>query len=157
MVHVIVITAGAQARLGANKAPGPTNRLSAPRAFNNYGFGLCKVLNSRVLFQMQTYDYEKKIYNEHLESLQVMEKNYMTMASEVEKLRAELKKQAEIDRRTGTLLVILFLILLLLLLLLLCLLFFFLTLYSSSWTLCWLRWAQRQRSFWSLSCWTERL
>ncbi|KAF5799870.1 hypothetical protein HanRHA438_Chr07g0318551 [Helianthus annuus] len=49
----------------------------------------------------QTYDYEKKIYNEHLESLQVMEKNYMTMASEVEKLRAELKKQAEIDRRTA--------------------------------------------------------
>ncbi|KAI3808608.1 hypothetical protein L1987_24563 [Smallanthus sonchifolius] len=46
----------------------------------------------------QTYEYEKKLYNEHLESLQVMEKNYMTMASEVEKLRAELKKQAEIDR-----------------------------------------------------------
>lgn len=50
-----------------------------------------------------TYDYEKKVYNEHLESLQVMEKNYMTMASEVEKLRAELKKHAENDRRTGTL------------------------------------------------------
>ncbi|KAI3799101.1 hypothetical protein L1987_34391 [Smallanthus sonchifolius] len=46
-----------------------------------------------------TYEYEKKLYNEHLESLQVMEKNYMTMASEVEKLRAELKKQAEIDKR----------------------------------------------------------
>lgn len=49
-----------------------------------------------------TYDYEKKLYNDHLESLQVMEKNYMTMASEVEKLRAELKKHAEIDRRAGT-------------------------------------------------------
>ncbi|KAI3704700.1 hypothetical protein L1987_74927 [Smallanthus sonchifolius] len=49
----------------------------------------------------QTYEYEKKLYNEHLESLQVMEKNYMTMASEVEKLRAELKKQAEIDKRAA--------------------------------------------------------
>ncbi|KAK9063679.1 hypothetical protein SSX86_017550 [Deinandra increscens subsp. villosa] len=48
-----------------------------------------------------TYEYEKKLYNEHLESLQVMEKNYMTMASEVEKLRAELKKHAENDRRTA--------------------------------------------------------
>ncbi|KAL8240667.1 hypothetical protein R6Q59_014022 [Mikania micrantha] len=46
-----------------------------------------------------TYEYEKKLYNEHLESLQVMEKNYMTMANEVEKLRAELKKHAENDRR----------------------------------------------------------
>ncbi|KAK1410205.1 hypothetical protein QVD17_36740 [Tagetes erecta] len=46
-----------------------------------------------------TYEYEKKLYNEHLESLQVMEKNYMTMASEVEKLRTELKKHAENDRR----------------------------------------------------------
>lgn len=49
-----------------------------------------------------TYEYEKKVYNDHLESLQVMEKNYMTMASEVEKLRAELKKHAENDRRAGT-------------------------------------------------------
>ncbi|CAH1424963.1 unnamed protein product [Lactuca virosa] len=48
-----------------------------------------------------TYEYEKKVYNDHLESLQVMEKNYMTMASEVEKLRAELKKHAENDRRAG--------------------------------------------------------
>ncbi|XP_050381758.1 protein FLX-like 2 isoform X2 [Argentina anserina] len=37
-----------------------------------------------------TFDYEKKLYNDHLESLQVMEKNYVTMAKEVEKLRAEL-------------------------------------------------------------------
>ncbi|KAI3722519.1 hypothetical protein L2E82_33558 [Cichorium intybus] len=49
----------------------------------------------------QTYEYEKKVYNDHLESLQVMEKNYMTMASEVEKLRGELKKHAEIDRRAA--------------------------------------------------------
>ncbi|KAL4577353.1 hypothetical protein LXL04_013462 [Taraxacum kok-saghyz] len=48
-----------------------------------------------------TYEYEKKVYNDHLESLQVMEKNYMTMASEVEKLRAELKKHAENDRRAA--------------------------------------------------------
>lgn len=48
-----------------------------------------------------TYDYEKKLYNDHLESLQVMEKNYMTMASEVEKLRTELKKHAENDKRAA--------------------------------------------------------
>ncbi|KAL6994042.1 hypothetical protein U1Q18_012149 [Sarracenia purpurea var. burkii] len=48
-----------------------------------------------------TYDYEKKLYNDHLESLQVMEKNYMAMAREVEKLRAELTNPANIDRRTG--------------------------------------------------------
>ncbi|GMP28514.1 hypothetical protein CsSME_00004023 [Camellia sinensis var. sinensis] len=47
-----------------------------------------------------TYDYEKKLYSEHLESLQVMEKNYMTMTREVEKLRAELTN-ANIDRRIG--------------------------------------------------------
>ncbi|KAA8547841.1 hypothetical protein F0562_004270 [Nyssa sinensis] len=48
-----------------------------------------------------TYDYEKKLYNDHLESLQVMEKNYITMAREVEKLRAELSNAANVDRRTG--------------------------------------------------------
>ncbi|XP_051141326.1 protein FLX-like 2 isoform X2 [Andrographis paniculata] len=37
-----------------------------------------------------TYEYEKKLYSDHLESLQVMEKNYMAMSKEVEKLRAEL-------------------------------------------------------------------
>ncbi|XVF80354.1 hypothetical protein PTKIN_Ptkin15bG0063100 [Pterospermum kingtungense] len=47
-----------------------------------------------------TFDYEKKFYNDHLESLQVMEKNYMTMAREVEKLRAELMNAANVDRRT---------------------------------------------------------
>ncbi|XP_021290681.1 protein FLX-like 2 isoform X2 [Herrania umbratica] len=47
-----------------------------------------------------TFDYEKKFYNDHLESLQVMEKNYMTMAREVEKLRAELLNAANVDRRT---------------------------------------------------------
>ncbi|CAB4274634.1 unnamed protein product [Prunus armeniaca] len=48
-----------------------------------------------------TYDYEKKLYNDHLESLQVMEKNYVTMAREVEKLRAELLNNSNVDRRTG--------------------------------------------------------
>lgn len=48
-----------------------------------------------------TYDYEKKLYNDHLESLQVMEKNYITMARELEKLRAELSNTANVDRRTG--------------------------------------------------------
>lgn len=48
-----------------------------------------------------TYDYEKKLYNDHLESLQVMEKNYVTMAREVEKLRAELTNTSNFDRPTG--------------------------------------------------------
>lgn len=48
-----------------------------------------------------TYDYEKKLYNDHLESLQVMDKNYITMARELEKLRAELSNSANIDRRAG--------------------------------------------------------
>ncbi|XP_057970954.1 protein FLX-like 2 [Malania oleifera] len=48
-----------------------------------------------------TYDYEKKLYNDHLESLQVMEKNYITMAREVEKLRAELTNSAGVERRSG--------------------------------------------------------
>ncbi|GAB4854687.1 hypothetical protein Ancab_023269 [Ancistrocladus abbreviatus] len=48
-----------------------------------------------------TYDYEKKLYNDHLVSLQVMEKNYITMADEVEKLRAELNNSASTERRSG--------------------------------------------------------
>lgn len=48
-----------------------------------------------------TYDYEKKLYNDHLESLQVMEKNYMAMSREVEKLRAELSNSTNFDRQTG--------------------------------------------------------
>ncbi|GMI63427.1 hypothetical protein HRI_000012000 [Hibiscus trionum] len=46
-----------------------------------------------------TFDYEKKLYNDHLESLQVMEKNYMTMTREVEKLRAELMNASNVDKR----------------------------------------------------------
>lgn len=48
-----------------------------------------------------TYDYEKKLYNDHLESLQVMEKNYVTMAREVEKIRADLTNTSNFDRPTG--------------------------------------------------------
>ncbi|XP_044506205.1 protein FLX-like 2 [Mangifera indica] len=48
-----------------------------------------------------TYEYEKKFYNDHLESLQVMEKNYITMAREVEKLQAELTNASNVDRRAG--------------------------------------------------------
>ncbi|XP_043701929.1 protein FLX-like 2 [Telopea speciosissima] len=48
-----------------------------------------------------TYDYEKKLYHDHLESLQVMEKNYVSMAREVEKLRAELANTTNLERRTG--------------------------------------------------------
>ncbi|KAE8713347.1 Protein FLX-like 2 [Hibiscus syriacus] len=47
-----------------------------------------------------TFDYEKKLYNDHLESLQVMEKNYMTMTREVETLRAELTNASNVDKRT---------------------------------------------------------
>lgn len=46
-----------------------------------------------------TYDYEKKLYSDHLESLQLMEKNYITMSREVEKLRGELMNPAYADRR----------------------------------------------------------
>ncbi|KAL3624134.1 hypothetical protein CASFOL_032950 [Castilleja foliolosa] len=48
-----------------------------------------------------TYEYEKKLYSDHLESLQVMEKNYMTMSREVEKLRAELTNSTSFDPQTG--------------------------------------------------------
>lgn len=48
-----------------------------------------------------TYDYEKKLYHDHLESLQVMEKNNASMTREVEKLRTELSNSANFDPRTG--------------------------------------------------------
>ena len=54
-----------------------------------------------ILLWRATYDYEKKFYNDHLESLQAMEKNYMTMAREVEKLQAQLMHSANSDRRAG--------------------------------------------------------
>lgn len=51
-----------------------------------------------LFFCRATYDYEKKMYNDHLESLQVMEKNYVSMAREVEKLRAELASSANLEK-----------------------------------------------------------
>ncbi|KAJ4909865.1 Protein FLX-like 2 [Raphanus sativus] len=48
-----------------------------------------------------TYDYEKKFYNDHIESLQAMEKNYMSMAMEVQKLQAQLMNTANSDRSAG--------------------------------------------------------
>lgn len=48
-----------------------------------------------------TYDHERKVYHDHLESLQVMDKEYRTMAEEVAKLRAELSNTANIDKRAA--------------------------------------------------------
>ncbi|XP_073292990.1 protein FLX-like 2 isoform X1 [Primulina huaijiensis] len=48
-----------------------------------------------------TFDYEKKLYHDHLESLQVMEKNNASMTREVEKLRTELSNSTNFDPRTG--------------------------------------------------------
>lgn len=49
-----------------------------------------------------SYEYEKKLYGDHLDSLQEMEKNYMDMAREVDKLRAELNNTANADTRSAT-------------------------------------------------------
>ncbi|KAK4801639.1 hypothetical protein SAY86_022126 [Trapa natans] len=49
-----------------------------------------------------TYDYEKKLYDDHLQQLQVMEKNSMTMTQEVEKHPAELNNSANMDGGGGT-------------------------------------------------------
>ncbi|KAG9448694.1 hypothetical protein H6P81_008659 [Aristolochia fimbriata] len=45
-----------------------------------------------------TYEYERKVRNDHLESLQLMEKNYVSMSREMERLRAEL---ANTEGRSG--------------------------------------------------------
>lgn len=57
--------------------------------------------HTEIVFCRATYDYEKKLYNDHLESLQVMEKNYVSMAREVEKLRAELANNVNLERVAG--------------------------------------------------------
>ncbi|RZB54034.1 Protein FLX-like 2 isoform B [Glycine soja] len=57
-------------------------------------------VNEKLLTEA-TFDYEKNLYNDHLESLQVMEKNYVSMSREVEKLRAELTNTANVDRRSS--------------------------------------------------------
>ncbi|XP_048128470.1 protein FLX-like 2 isoform X2 [Rhodamnia argentea] len=48
-----------------------------------------------------TFDYEKRLFDDHLQQLQVMEKNYVTMATEVEKLRAELSNASNVEGRAG--------------------------------------------------------
>lgn len=50
-----------------------------------------------------TYDYERKLRIDHYESLQVMEKNYVSMVREVEKLRAELANATNLDRSASAL------------------------------------------------------
>ncbi|EEF30907.1 protein FLX-like 2 isoform X2 [Ricinus communis] len=49
-----------------------------------------------------SFDYEKKLFSDHRESLQVMENNYVTMAREVEKLHLELTNTSNVDIRTVT-------------------------------------------------------
>lgn len=49
-----------------------------------------------------TYEYERKLKMDHSESLQVMKKNYDSMVTELEKLRAELTNAANHDK-SGTL------------------------------------------------------
>ncbi|XP_039119892.1 protein FLX-like 2 isoform X2 [Dioscorea cayenensis subsp. rotundata] len=48
-----------------------------------------------------TYEYERKIFTDHYESLQLMEKNYISMVREVEKLRAELANAANTAANTA--------------------------------------------------------
>ncbi|RAL40803.1 hypothetical protein DM860_008501 [Cuscuta australis] len=45
-----------------------------------------------------TYEYDRKYYHDHLESLKVMEKEYTAMANEVEKLRTELNNTTNLER-----------------------------------------------------------
>jgi hypothetical protein len=45
-----------------------------------------------------TFDYERKLKMDHSESLQVMKRNYDSMVTELEKLRAELANTANHDR-----------------------------------------------------------
>ncbi|KAL6888354.1 hypothetical protein ACP4OV_009380 [Aristida adscensionis] len=45
-----------------------------------------------------TYEYERKLRVDHAESLQAMKRNYETMVTELEKLRAELRNAANFDR-----------------------------------------------------------
>ncbi|KAG0491773.1 hypothetical protein HPP92_005171 [Vanilla planifolia] len=48
-----------------------------------------------------TYDYERKLRIDHYESLQVMEKNYVSMLGEVEKLHKELSNANNSDKAGG--------------------------------------------------------
>ncbi|PKU65566.1 protein FLX-like 2 [Dendrobium catenatum] len=48
-----------------------------------------------------TYDYERKLRIDHYESLQVMEKNYVSMLGEVDKLQRELVNASHADKTGG--------------------------------------------------------
>ncbi|KAK9683686.1 hypothetical protein RND81_10G158500 [Saponaria officinalis] len=48
-----------------------------------------------------TYEHERKVYLDHLESLKVMDNEYRSMADEVTRLRAELTTTANIDKRSA--------------------------------------------------------
>lgn len=52
-------------------------------------------------YRRATYEYERKIFTDHYESLQLMEKNYISMVREVEKLRAELANAANTAANTA--------------------------------------------------------
>ncbi|KAJ1278300.1 hypothetical protein BS78_04G069700 [Paspalum vaginatum] len=45
-----------------------------------------------------TYEYERKLRRDHSESLQSMKRNYDSMVTELEKLRAEMRNTANLDR-----------------------------------------------------------
>lgn len=47
-----------------------------------------------------TYEHEKKVYRDHIESLQAMDKEYKSMADEVAKLRTELNNTSNVDKRS---------------------------------------------------------
>ncbi|XP_021769434.1 protein FLX-like 2 [Chenopodium quinoa] len=48
-----------------------------------------------------TYEHEKKVYRDHIESLHAMEKEYRSMNDEVAKLRAELNNISNSDKRSA--------------------------------------------------------
>lgn len=57
-------------------------------------------------FCRTTYEHEKKVYRDHIESLQAMDKEYKSMADEVAKLRTELNNTSNVDKRSGKLFVV---------------------------------------------------
>jgi len=50
------------------------------------------------LYFRNTYDYERKLRVDHSESLQTMKRNYDSMVTELEKLRAELRDTSNLDK-----------------------------------------------------------
>ena len=50
------------------------------------------------LYFRSTYEYERKLRVDHSESLQAMKGNYDSMVTELEKLRAEMRNAANLDK-----------------------------------------------------------